>query len=579
MTIRPVFEGNSYQVPAGSLPAIKDAVAALAQHAGIDERGAVFTRPEVVDFILDLVGYTADKPLYDMRILEPSAGDGHFLIPVVKRLLHAWRTQVKNAGAPVSRLSNAILAIELHADTLRSTRARITELLCKEGLSVKQSATLVDSWLVQGDFLLTDISKHFDFVVGNPPYVRQELIPDVLMSEYRQRYHTIYDRADLYIPFIERSLTLLKADGHLGFICADRWMKNRYGGPLRKFIADTFHLKFYVDMVDTQAFLSEVSAYPAITVFTRSKKDKITRVAHRPGIDREALSRLAAVLKAPGLPAGGAPVKALAGVAAGSEPWLLESADQLVIVRKLESRFPLLEETGCKVGIGVATGLDKVFIGPFDELAVEADRKLPLATTRDLQGDALCWKGQGVINPFADDGSLVDLNQYPLLKKYLTKQKHAVAQRHVALKNPANWYRTLDRIHPALTTQKKLLIPDIKGEAHVVLEEGKLYPHHNLYYITSDEWDLKALQAVLQSGIARLFVSAYSTKIRGGYLRFQAQYLRRIRIPHWNEVSQEIKQRLLQAVEQKDMQASNAAVFELYRLTKAERAAIGNSGD
>ena len=75
------------------------------------------------------------------------------------------------------------------------------------------------------------------------------------------------------------------------------------------------------------------------------------------------------------------------------------------------------------------------------------------------------------------------------------------------------------------------MIPDIKGDASIVYEEGKLYPHHNLYFITSDEWDVHALQAVMRSGIARLFVSLYCTRMRGGYLRFQAQYLRKIRIP------------------------------------------------
>jgi AcrR family transcriptional regulator len=59
-------------------------------------------------------------------------------------------------------------------------------------------------------------------VIGNPPYVRQELIPDVLMAEYRRRFATIYDRADIYVPFIERSLSVLAPGGCLGFICADR---------------------------------------------------------------------------------------------------------------------------------------------------------------------------------------------------------------------------------------------------------------------------------------------------------------------------------------------------------------------
>jgi len=73
-------------------------------------------------------------------------------------------------------------------------------------------------------------------------------------------------------------------------------------------------------------------------------------------------------------------------------------------------------------------------------------------------------------------------------------------------------YRTIDRIYPAISHRPELLIPDIKGHAHIVYENGQFFPHHNLYFITSDDWDLKALQqAVLQSGIAYLFVSGYTT--------------------------------------------------------------------
>jgi hypothetical protein len=67
--------------------------------------------------------------------------------------------------------------------------------------------------------------------------------------------------------------------------------------------------------------------------------------------------------------------------------------------------------------------------------------------------------------------------------------------------------------------------------------------------------------------------------MRGGYLRFQAQYLRRIRIPHWNDVPEKIKRDLIDAVEAHDLQACNRTVFKLYNLTKAEREAIGGNGD
>lgn len=553
------------------------ATEALATEGGLEARGAIFTRSEVVDFILDLAGYTEDQPLHERRLLEPSFGGGDFLLPIIRRLLSVWRAARPN-GSALNELGGAIRAVELHRDTFHSTHAAVVALLKHEGMAANTATALTGRWLSQGDFLMTPLEGEFDYVVGNPPYVRQELIPAPLLAEYRSRYQTMYDRADIYIPFIERSLSVLSDGGSLGFICADRWMKNRYGGPLRSLVAEQFHLKVYVDMVDTPAFHSDVIAYPAITIISREVPGA-TRIAHRPAIDRATLTTLAGLLRTPTLPKDAGAVRELARVTNGAEPWLLESSDQMALIRRLEGCFPSLEEAGCKVRIGVATGADKAFIGNFDALDVEPDRKLPLVTTKDITTGEVQWRGQGVINPFAESGGLVDLDRYPRLRRYLEARREVIAGRHCAQKAPANWYRTIDRITPALAARPKLLIPDIKGEAHIVFESGELYPHHNLYYVTSDDWDLRALQAVLLSAVSRLFVATYSTKMRGGFLRFQAQYLRRIRIPRWADVPEPLRRELAEAAIKRDVQACNRAVFRLYGLSHEERSALGGNGE
>ncbi|HBA88995.1 MAG TPA: modification methylase PaeR7I [Geobacter sp.] len=553
------------------------AVEKLSAATGAESRGAIFTRPEVVDFILDLVGYTADKPLHQQRLLEPSFGAGDFLLPIVGRLLAAWR-EAPNSGSALDDMADSIRAVELHRETFQSTFAAVTGLLAQEGLAPFEAEALAGRWLSQGDFLLAPLDGKFDFVVGNPPYVRQEMIPAPLLAEYRSRFETMYDRADLYIPFIERSLMSLSEGGGLGFICADRWMKNRYGGPLRKLVSREFHLKIYVDMVDTPAFHSDVIAYPAITVISREKPG-VTRIARRPEINRAALAELADALRVVPLPEGAVTVREMSGITSGAEPWLLESSDQMALIRRLERQFPMLEDAGCKVGIGVATGADKVFIGDFEALDIEPDRKVPLVTTRDIQSGEVQWRGLGVINPCADDGGLVDLREFPRLRSYLEARREVIEGRHCAQKSPANWYRTIDRITPALAKRPKLLIPDIKGEAHIVYEGGELYPHHNLYYVTSEQWDLRALQAVLLSAVTRLFVATYSTKMRGGCLRFQAQYLRRIRLPLWDSVPVALRAELSDAAVKRDMQACNRAAFELYGLSRDERAVLDGNGE
>lgn len=554
---------------------ISQATQVLSKQGGSEVLGAVYTRAEVVEFMLDLCGYTEDKPLYSKRILEPSFGEGEFLFAIVERLLTSWRAS--SSPCAVEDLCGAIRAVELHEKSFETTRASLQALLSNSGIEGKHTELLLDSWLVLGDFLLQPFETEFDFVIGNPPYVRQELIPAALLSEYRRRFVTMYDRADLYVPFIEKSLSLLGKQGVQVFICADRWMKNRYGGPLRKMVAQHFHLRAYVDMVDTPAFSSEVTAYPAITVICREPQG-CTRIAKRPEISRSALSSLANTLSAAQLAENDNQVRELHRVTNGAEPWLLESFDQMALIQRLESQFPLIEQVGCKIGIGVATGADRAFIGLMSELDVEADRKLPLVTTKDLSSGEVVWRGQGIINPFTDEGALVNLKHYPRLRKYLEDRRDVIAARYCARKSPANWYRTIDRITPSFARQPKLLIPDIKGEAHVVYEAGELYPHHNLYHITSDEWDLKALQAVMLSSIARLFVATYSTKMRGGFLRFQAQYLRRIPVPRWETVGQDLRASLIQAANERNIQTCNQAVFQLYGLTEEERSLVGESG-
>lgn len=530
--------------------------------APAEERGAIYTRPEVVDFMLDLVGYTPDRPLWQFRLLEPSFGGGEFLLKVAERLLEVSQ----KAKIPASGLSTAIRAVELHRDTFDQTREELAKLLRAKKVPARQAVMLLEAWLKNADFLLEPYREAFDFVVGNPPYVRQELIPANLLAEYRQRFSTLYDRADLYVPFMEKSLGLLKDEGQMCFICSDRWMKNRYGGPLRELISSGYSLRYYVDMVGTAAFQSEVTAYPAITVIQRGLSDAKPLLAHKPEISENALKQLHHLFKGPVSGYNGT-VSMLAVSPRGDEPWLLESDAQpsLALVRRLEAAFPTLEEAGCSVGIGVATGADKVYIAPYDGMDVEDERKLPLVMTKDILEGEVNWKGLGVVNPFEEDGSLADFAAYPRFARYIQKHREILQKRHCAQKAHGSWYRTIDRITPSLTGKPKLLVPDIKGEANFVLEEGRFYPHHNLYYITTKHWPLVALQRVLQSGIARLFVRAYSTKMRGGCLRFQAQYLRRIRLPHWHNIQPSLQKQLCD-----HKQPIESLTAKIYNLTADE---------
>ena len=183
---------------------VADAVEKLAHDSDADERGAIYTKREVVEFMLDLAGYEPSQPLHRMRLLEPSFGGGEFLLAAIRRLMSAFK-----ASDGQSDLAHCIRAVELHRSTFNATKGKVDSLLSEHGLGETERSRLISAWLTAGDFLLHPMQGRFDFVVGNPPYVRQEMIPPALLGQYRKLYATLYDRADLYVPFIERSLALL----------------------------------------------------------------------------------------------------------------------------------------------------------------------------------------------------------------------------------------------------------------------------------------------------------------------------------------------------------------------------------
>jgi hypothetical protein len=547
----------------------QDAVALFGE-ATQEERGAIYTKREVVDFILDLVGYHAGESLVQMRLLEPSCGGAEFLVPAVERLLGS----IGGGKLASGELLPCIRAYDVSSQAVRESRNRVKTVLCSAGMATSDAQKLVETWIKQADFLMEPLPYGFTHVVGNPPYIRQEAIPDQLLKSYRERYTSIYDRADIYVPFIERSLSLLDNGGRLGFICSDRWMKNRYGGPLRQIVANDFHLQIFVDMTSCPAFDSEVVAYPAITVIERGPRGA-TRAAYRPEINAGCLRPLADGLLGK---CEHKDVYTARDVVSGPEPWLLDDFLRLKVIRLLEAKFATLEEAGCMVGIGVATGADRVYIGDDKALAVESSRKLPLVTTKDVESGELVWNGNYVINPFLADGSLAALEDYPRFARHLETHRDVITRRNVAKRNTKNWYRTIDRIDPELLAKEKLLIPDIKGKAHVVYDEGKFYPHHNLYYILSEDWDLRALQAILLSRVAQAFVATYSLRMRGDFLRFQAQYLRRIRLPMWKDVPKPLKQQLHEVGRRRDISACDKAAQELYGIdSKSWDALLGHN--
>jgi hypothetical protein len=531
------------------------------------DHGEVFTRQWVVELILDLVGFTADRDLSRLVAVEPACGTGAFFGPLVERL----SASCLRHGRSITEAIGALRAYDLLERNITQTRSLVARILERDGWGGRSVAAVTADWLKVDDYLLTPHDdSSVDFVVGNPPYIRLEDVPDARMRAYRQECQTMTGRSDIYVGFYEIALSALRPGGKLGFICADRWMRNQYGRALREFIANSYSVEFVISMHDVDAFEEQVSAYPAITVLQRARQGAAVVADTTRRFDAEDAAKILGYVRS-----GRAAIETtdsyeigrLPHWFGGDESWPAGNPKRLAIIEHLSDRFPTLEDqaTATRVGIGVATGSDEVFV--VDTMPeVEEDRLLPLAMVRDLASGRLEWSKHYLVNPWSEDGKPVDLRAYPRLQRYFETHKSQLTKRYVVEKAPAQWYRTIDKVDPRLTARPKLLIPDMRLTIHPVLDEGTTYPHHNLYYVVSDVWDLRVLGGLLLSRVAQAFIEAYAVRMRGGTLRFQAQYLRRIRVPRPEGISARDQRELAEAFDRRDVERATAIALRVYGL-------------
>lgn len=136
--------------------------------AALETKGVVYTKRWVVDLLLDLAGYKPDANLVDAIAVEPAAGNGAFLGPMIERLADSSR----RLGRPLTDCESALIAYELDDASAERARSLAANILTERGLKRPSAERLASAWVRTGDYLFDATTSEADFVIGNPPYVR-----------------------------------------------------------------------------------------------------------------------------------------------------------------------------------------------------------------------------------------------------------------------------------------------------------------------------------------------------------------------------------------------------------------------
>lgn len=243
--------------------------------------GQVFTPPEIVKTILDEVGYHKETIL-SKTILEPSFGDGVFLYEIINRIHKEGIKQNLSSQEIATIIDANVWGIEYDPDTYN---AALSEL--KNWYTTKYNTKITLPNLILGDSLQLELENKFDFVVGNPPYIRIHNIPQNLRNILKNYEHTT-GNTDLYVIFFELGLKWLNSEGKLGFITPNSWFRNSSQKNLRKNLIEQQQIIKIINYGSTKIF-PNVGTYTAITILGKNQGCGYEFINHSPEFSTQIL--------------------------------------------------------------------------------------------------------------------------------------------------------------------------------------------------------------------------------------------------------------------------------------------------
>lgn len=318
--------------------------------------------------------------LATIRVLDPACGSGAFLIEAFDQLHATYqqsneRLQELRGHRSLFEVDKRILENNLYGVDLNDEAIEIARLsLWIKTAQRGKPLTSLDHPIRVGNSVVADATVHpkafdwqiafpevfeqggFDVVIGNPPYVRQELLSD-FKPYLESAYGAYHGMADLYVYFYELGINVLKPGGLLSFIVTNKWMKAGYGEPLRRFFSEHAWVESVVDFGHAKQIFEDADVFPSILVARKPTKAPKPKKARLCAIPREQLriDDLTRQIETEGVEL---PLAQL-----GADSWQLEPAGVAKLMAKIrDNGVPLLEFAGVKPYRGVVTGCNEAFV-------------------------------------------------------------------------------------------------------------------------------------------------------------------------------------------------------------------------
>ncbi|NHB14747.1 class I SAM-dependent DNA methyltransferase [Helicobacter pylori] len=434
----------------------------------------------------------------------------------------------------------------------------------------------------------------FDYIIGNPPYIRQEHIKDLkplLEKQYQDFYNST---ADIYTYFFALSYHLLKEKGFNAFITSNKYARAKYGAKLRGLLLKKTTIVSYMELNALKVFESATvdTSIMSFIKQTPLKESGFKYYEPTPNDKNDLKSAHPLPMRQNAL---------------STESFIFANTELLDLRDKIESVGTPLKDWDIQIYRGILTGANEAFIITTEKreeilnaCKTQEERKRtetlikPILRGKDIKRYSYEWADLWVINTHNGYTSAlkskippIDIEKYPATKAHLDAHYDTIATRCDQGDTP---YHLRNCAYLEDFEKEKIVYPCIMAkEPCFVYEEKGFYAPAPANIITGDKIEIKYITALLNS---KCIYFAMRKFYMGGGIEgeLKTNNLEKIPIPKITPKNQELADKItdgakqILALKEKDPKANtqglekeiDALVYQLYHLTDGEIKIIEN---
>ncbi len=470
--------------------------------------GQVHTPQWIVNEILDYVGYSGTEIL-SKKIMEPSCGDGAFLKEIVSRILRESELLGKETIEIKEILESNVFGIELDPEEYEKCIKKLNEIVKKkigiEGINWK--IELGNTLYIYRKYL-----NEFDFVVGNPPYIRVHNLDNKTRNVLKREFKFSEGTIDIYLAFFELGFKIMNSSGILGYITPNSYLHNTSYRSFRKYLKTKRAVKKLVDFKSNKVF-KNFSTYTAITII-----DFHT--------DRECFDYMELIeekIKK---------VNCIYYHELEDNNWSFTTRENMDFMNNLYKNASNRISDFFEVQYGFATLRDKIFIGNIEDTQnnfvlfngfwIEKEILHPVvkgSTYKGRKGDVeyIIFPYKKYNNKYAPLSESELKRDFPNTYKYLLHHKDDLLKRDI--RKDTKWYE-FGRSQGLQTIQNEKIVIStmMKDRIYYYFLDDETFVYSGIFITKKDEkYDWKILEDILKSEDFRKYVLITGKNFSGGY--------------------------------------------------------------